>query len=43
MTFLVKWEAKRLDQKAKINFNVYDVTTWETNSYNTHIAQHLKK
>ena len=34
---------KRLDKKAKINFKVYDVTTWETNNYNKHIAQHLKK
>ena len=33
----------RLDKKAKINFKIYDVTTWETNNYNTHIPQYLKK
>ena len=34
---------KLLDKKAEVNFKIYDVTTWETNNYNTHIAQHLKK
>ena len=34
---------KRFDKKAKINFKIYDVTTWETNNYNTHIPQYLKK
>ena len=33
---------KRLDKKAKVNFKTYDVTSWETNNYNKHIAQHLK-
>ena len=23
--------------------NIYDVTNWETNKYNTHISQHLNK
>ena len=31
---------KRFDEKAKVNFRIYE---WETNSYNTHIAQYLKK
>ena len=34
---------KRLDKKAKVNFKIYDVTTWITRNYNTHIDQHLKK
>ena len=34
---------KPLDQKAKINFKIYDVKDWEKNNYNTHIAQDLKK
>ena len=25
------------------NFKIYDVTTWETNTCNVHIAQYLKK
>ena len=34
---------KRLDERAKANFKLYDITDWETNNYNKHIAQHLKK
>ena len=34
---------KRLGNKAKFNFKIYDVIYWETNNYNTHIAQYLKK
>ena len=34
---------KRLDQKDKVNFKTYDVTTWLQNNYNTHIAQYLTK
>ena len=34
---------KRFDQKDKVNFKIYDVTTWLTNSYNKYIAQYLKK
>ena len=30
-------------QKNKINFKIFDVTTWLTNNYNTHIAQYLTK
>ena len=33
---------KRPDKKAKMNFKLYDVTKWITNSYNTHIAQYLQ-
>ena len=34
---------KRLDYKDNFNFNIYDVTTWLTYNYNSHIAQYLKK
>ena len=34
---------KRLDQKDKVNFKIYDATTCLTNNYNTHIVQYLKK
>ena len=34
---------KRLEKKAYANFNLYGVTSWETNNYNVHIAQYLKK
>ena len=26
------------NKKARKNFKIYDVTTWETNNYNTYIA-----
>ena len=29
---------KQLDKKDNIKFRIYDVTTWLTNNYNTHIA-----
>ena len=31
------------DHIAKFNFKIYDVIYRETNNYNTHIAQYLKK
>ena len=34
---------KNLDEKDKINFKNYDVTTWETNNCNSHIAQYIEK
>ena len=34
---------KRLDLKDQVNFQIFDVTTWLTNDYNTHIAQYLTK
>ena len=34
---------KRLDQKNKVNFKLYDVTTWLTNNCNTYIVQYLTK
>ena len=31
------------DKKDKVNFKIYRVTGWETNNFNTHIAQYLQK
>ena len=36
-------QKKLLDQKDKVNFEIYNVTTWLTNNYNTHIALYLTK
>ena len=35
--------AKKLDQKDKANFKIYDVTVWLTNNYDTQIVQYLEK
>ena len=29
--------------KEKVNFKIYDLTTWLANNFNTHIAKYLKK
>ena len=34
---------KQLDYKDNFNFKIYDIPTWLTYSYNTHIAQYLSK
>ena len=34
---------KQLDRKNKINFKIHDVTDWETNNYNIHFVQYLRK
>ena len=34
---------KALLKKDKVNFKIYDVTTWLTNNFNTHIDQYFKK
>ena len=39
LDFLVV-QKKLFDQKDKVNFKFYDVTTWLTNNYNTYIAQY---
>ena len=31
------------NQKYKVNFKIYDITTWLTNNYNTYIALYLTK
>ena len=30
-------EEKRFDEKAKVKFNIYEITTWQRSNYNTHI------
>ena len=32
---------KRLELKDKVNFKIYAITAWLTNSYITHIVQYL--
>ena len=34
---------KQLDQKDKVDFKIYDVTSWLINNCNKHIDQYLKK
>ena len=36
-------EEKRLDQKDKLNFKIYDGTAWLTSNCNARIDQYLKK
>ena len=36
-------EAMSDEHPHKATFKMYDVTTWLTNNYNTHIAQYLTK
>ena len=36
-------QKKRPDWKDKVNFKIYDATTWFKNNYNTYIAQYLTK
>ena len=43
LSWLFAYVEKRFDKKAMVNFNIYDVTDWTSNKYNTHIAQYLKK
>ena len=34
---------KRLDDKANLDFKLYDVTNWMTINCNTYVARYLKK
>ena len=43
LSWLFGYVEKRFDKKAMINFNIYDVTDWITNNYNTHFTQYLEK
>ena len=42
-TCIFGYAEKRLDKKAKVNLEIYDVTHWTTISYNKHISQYLKE
>ena len=43
LSYLFGYVLKRLDKKAKVNFNIYYVADWTTNNYNPHIVSYLKK
>ena len=43
LLWLFEHVEKRLNNKDKIYFKIYDVGTWFTNNCNTHIDQYLKK
>ena len=43
VSYLFGYVKKRLVKKVKVNFKIYEVTTWAIDNYNTHIAQYLKK
>ena len=34
---------KQFDKKNKVNFKIYDIKNWETDNYNIHFTQYLKK
>ena len=33
----------RLNKKAKVNFEIYDVAEWTPNNYNAHLTQYFGK
>ena len=41
--WLFDYVGKQLDEKAMVNFKIFDVTHWIANNCNTHIAQYPKK
>ena len=43
LSWLFDHVEKRLDLRDKVNFKMYDITIWETNNYNAHVAQYFKK
>ena len=43
LSWLFGFVEKGLDKKVKVSFNIYDVTDWTTNNYNTYVIQYLKK
>ena len=43
LSWLFGHAEKLLDQKDKVNFKIFDITTWLANNCNTHIDQCLKK
>ena len=38
LSWIFKHVEKALDEKDKVNFKTYDVTTWETNKCNTYYS-----
>ena len=43
LSWLFVYVEEPLNKKAMVDFKIYDVTDWITNSYNTHIEKYLKK
>ena len=43
LSWLFSHVEKQLDQKDKVNLKIFDVTSWLTYNYNTHIAEYLTK
>ena len=43
INYFLVMKKKQLDWKNKVNFKIYDATSWLTNNCNTHIAQNLIK
>ena len=43
LSWLFGYLETRLDEKAMVNFKIYDMADWTTNNYNTYITQYLKK
>ena len=43
LSWVFGYAENQLDEKAKFNFKICDVTDWTRNNYNTHSAQYLKK
>ena len=43
LSWLFSHAEKRLDKKDKVNFKIYDFTTWLKNNHNIHIDQYYKK
>ena len=43
LSWVFGYVEKRFDNKAMVNFKIYDIADWITNDYNTHIDQYLKK
>ena len=43
LSWLFGYVEKQFDKEAMVNFNMYDVTDWTANNYNTHITKYFKK
>ena len=43
LSWLFGHAGKRLDKNVKVSFKIDDFIYWETNNYNTHFAQYLKR
>ena len=43
LSWLFGYLETRLDEKAMVNFKIYDMADWTTNNYNAYITQYPKK